>query len=63
MHAHDAQPHYSPASVGALMDPALLRRAMIDANGGHQPESNSSLALRLRWRLAIHAVAAVFWRH
>jgi hypothetical protein len=45
------------------MDPALLRRAMIDANGGHQPESNSSLALRLRWRLAIHAVAAVFWRH
>lgn len=63
MHAHQDQPHYAPASVGALMDPSFLRGAVIDANGDRRAENASSAALRLRWRAAMHAVAAVFKRH
>ena len=63
MHAHQDQPHYAPASVGALMDTAFLRGAVIDANGDRRAETTSSLTLRLRWRGAMHAVAAVFRRH
>lgn len=65
MHAHQDQPHYAPASVGALMDPVFLRAAVIDANGDRHAERTSSARLRLglRWRIAVHAVAAVFRRH
>jgi hypothetical protein len=63
MHAHQTQPHYAPWSVGALMDPTFLRGTVIDANGDRRAESPSSATLRLRWRIAMHAVAAVFRRH
>jgi len=63
MHAHQDQPHYTPASVGALMDPGFLRGAVIDANGDRRAENTSSTTLWLRWRVAMHAVAVVFRRH
>jgi len=63
MHAHQVQPHYAPTSVGALMDPAFLRNAVIDANGDRRAESPASPSLRLRWRLAIQAIAVALWRH
>ena len=63
MHAHQDQPHYAPASVGALMDTAFLRGAVIDANGDRPAERTSSATLRLRWRIAMHALAAAFRRH
>ena len=63
MHAHQDQPHYAPASVGALMDPAFLRGAVIDANGDRRDETTPSAALRLRLQAAMHAIATVFRRH
>ena len=63
MHDHQAQPRYAPSSVGALMDPAFLRDAVMDANGDRRAESVSSASLRLRWQTAWRAVVAVFWRH
>jgi hypothetical protein len=63
MHAHQDQPHYAPASVGALMDPAFLRAAVNDANSDRRAENTSSATVWLRWRIAIHAVAVVFGRH
>ena len=54
------QPHYALSSVGALMDPAFLRGAVLDASGDRRDASTSSATLRLRWRAAIRAVAAVF---
>jgi len=63
MHAHQDQPHYAPASVGALMDTSFLRGAVIDANGDRRAEATPSATLRLRWRAAMDAVAAVFKRH
>ena len=48
MHAHQDQPHYAPASVGALMDPAFLRGAVIDANGDRRAETTPSAVLWLR---------------
>ena len=62
MHAHQTQPHYAPASVGALMDPGFLRSAVIDANGDRPAERIPPVPLRLRWQLVMHAVAAVFRR-
>jgi hypothetical protein len=63
MHAHPTQPHYAPASVGALMDPEFLRGAVIDANGDRHAEGRAPVPLRLRWQVVVHAVAAVFRRH
>jgi hypothetical protein len=63
MHAHQVQPHYAPSSVGALMDPAFLRNAVIDANGDRRAESIASPSLQRRWRMAIDAIAAAFRRH
>jgi hypothetical protein len=63
MHVHRAQLHYTPALVGALMDPAFLRDAVTDANGERHVKGVSSISLRLRWRVAMHSVAAVFRRH
>jgi hypothetical protein len=63
MHEHLTQPHYAPASVGALMDPAFLRGAMLDAEGGRRAESTSPPATWPRWRTAVHAVTAFFRRY
>ncbi len=62
MHAHPTQPHYAPASVGGLMDPAFLRWTVIDAEGGRRAGSTSP-AMRPRWRTVMHAVTAIFRRH
>jgi hypothetical protein len=62
MHAHQVQPHYAPSSVGALMDPAFLRDAVLDANGDRRAESTVSPSLRRRWQLAIAAIAAALRR-
>jgi hypothetical protein len=63
MHDHQTQPHYSPSSVGALMDPAFLRGVMLDTNGDHRAESAPCSTLRLRWRVALHAIAIALRRH
>ena len=63
MRAHQTQPHYAPASVGALMDPGFLRGAVIDANGDRRAERSTPVPLRRRWQLVVHAVAAIFRRH
>lgn len=62
MHPHQAQPHYAPASVGVLMDPAFLRDAMIDAHGDRRVPAASLVTLLSRWREAIHTVAVSFRR-
>ncbi len=62
MYTHPTQPHYTPSSVGALMDPGFLRGAVIDANGEHRVESNSP-TLRSRLQVAMHAVAVALRRH
>ena len=63
MHGHQDRPHYAPASVGALMDPAFLRSAAIDASGDRRAENSSPVTLRQRWLFAVHAVAAALRRH
>jgi hypothetical protein len=66
MNAHHAQPYYAPSSVGALMDPAFLRHAVMEANGDRHEETVALATLRWRWRGAIHAlhaIAAAFQRH
>jgi hypothetical protein len=55
--------HYSPSSVGALMDTAFLRSVMIDANGDRRRESPAPSALRLRWQSAMHSLAVALRRH
>lgn len=62
MHTHSTQPHYTPASVGALMDPAFLRGAVSEAYGERHGAPTSS-RLGQRVRLAWHAFAAVLRRH
>jgi hypothetical protein len=63
MHDHQTQPHYSPSSVGALMDPAFLRGVMLDTNGDHHAESPSRSTLLVRWRVALHTIAIALRRH
>ena len=63
MYEHHMQPRYAPTSVGALMDPAFLRHAVMDANGDRRDETATLATLRWRWRGAIHAMAAAFARH
>lgn len=62
MHPHQAQPHYAPASVGGLMDPAFLRDAMIDAHGDRRVAPASLATLLLRWRTAMHTITVSFQR-
>ena len=58
MHAHQSQPHYTPTSVGGLMDPVFLRGAVSDANGV-QPVARTSLRSGLqRWHVTIRCIAA-----
>jgi hypothetical protein len=64
MYTRPTEPHYTPSSVGALMDPGFLRSAVIDAQGEHRVKSQAStLRLRLRLQEAMHAVATALRRH
>jgi hypothetical protein len=62
MYTRPTEPHYTPSSVGALMDPGFLRSAVIDAQGEHRVKSQAS-TLRLRLQEAMHAVATALRRH
>ena len=63
MHEHHGQAHYAPASVGALIDTAFLRRAAMDANDERRVEPPLPSALRIRWNVAMHALAVALRRH
>jgi hypothetical protein len=63
MDAHHLQPHYTPSSVGALMDTAFLRNAVMEANGDRRGVTATSSNLHWSWRHAIHAITAAFRRH
>lgn len=60
MSANHTQPHYAPASVGGLMDPAFLRGAMGDADAHHHPMAADPSARWSRLRQAV--LAAARWR-
>lgn len=66
MHAGQVPLHYTPSSVGALMDPAFLRVAVLDAGG--EPHASFSAwppmppRLRAAWR-AIQSTLARLRRH
>ena len=62
MHESQVQIHYAPASVGALIDTALLRRAIRDAEGGHAGGERVPVSRR-PWRLAIRALITLCLRH
>jgi len=62
MYTRPNEPHYTPSSVGALMDPGFLRNAVIDAQGEHRA-ANAASTLRLRLQSAMHVVAAALRRH
>ncbi len=64
MRADSSQPYYAPCSVGGLMEPAFLRSARLDADGGPRDAGASTRALwrplRARLRSALQlAVAAI----
>lgn len=63
MHEHNGHAHYAPASVGALIDTAFLRRAAMDANDERRIERASPSAMRLRWIGAMRAFAFALRRH
>ena len=53
MHSPHSHPHYAPSSVGALMDPGFLRRAVDDAEAqGHAQRSRVPLP-KSAWRCAM----------
>ncbi len=64
MHASQVSLHYMPSSVGALMDPAFLRDAMLDADGERHGPSRPPIPepLRRAWR-ALRAITARLRRH
>ena len=62
MPVNHTQPHYAPSSVGGLMDPAFLRGAMSDVNGGHRPMTAGVDAAAAWPRLRQAVLAAVRWR-
>lgn len=57
MHQSQDQIHYAPASVGALIDTGLLRRAIRDAEGG-KPDNEHVPATRQPWRIAMRTLVA-----
>jgi hypothetical protein len=64
MDAHKGQAHYPPSSVGALIDPAFVRGAAMDANEERRAEAAfRASSFRLRWASAIRALAGALRRH
>ncbi len=48
--------HYTPSSVGALMDPGFLRQAVHDADSPHGLHTKPVLSEPTpRWRAALHS--------
>lgn len=62
MRTDSNQPHYAPASVGALMDPAFLRGARHDADGASPIFLPEQPALWQRLQSAVQTVFAAI-RH
>jgi hypothetical protein len=61
MHESQTSIHYAPASVGALIDTGLLRRAIRDAEGGN-PDNEFVPASRRAWRIALRALVELCLR-
>jgi hypothetical protein len=61
MHESQARIHYAPASVGALIDTALLRRAIRDAEGANPVDAFAPVSRR-PWRSAMRAFVNVCLR-
>ena len=53
MHSPHSHPHYAPSSVGALMDPGFLRRAVDDAESQGHAQQAWIPAPKFAWRSAI----------
>jgi len=59
MHAGQTPLHYAPASVGGLMDPVFLRRAVLDAEGGrHADAGTGATRSRRHWCAAWRRLVA-----
>ena len=56
MHAGQIPLHYTPTSVGALMDPAFLRGAVLDADGEHHGSSSRWPPMPPRLRAALRVM-------
>jgi hypothetical protein len=59
MYTPRPNPYYSPSSVGALMDPTFLRRAVREAEGRGHANEPLSPSLAKRWRIVIDALMAL----
>jgi hypothetical protein len=56
--------HYTPSSVGALMDPGFLRQAVHDADSPHELHSEPMLfEPSPRWRMAVLSVVRAGLHH
>ncbi|CAN5299125.1 hypothetical protein BH11PSE9_BH11PSE9_15310 [soil metagenome] len=53
MYSQHSHPHYAPSSVGALMDPAFLRRAIDDAEAHGHAQQALAPAPKAAWRCAM----------
>ncbi len=53
MHSPNSHPHYAPSSVGALMDPGFLRRAVDDAESQGRAQQAQVPAPKAAWRSAM----------
>ncbi len=63
MRADANQPHYAPASVGGLMDPAFLRIARHDADGASAVVEPQAPALWQRLQGVVQTVVAAIRHH
>jgi len=62
MQTQQTHVHYAPSSVGALMDPAFLREAVLDAeSAGRHEQATAGRSIRARCGAALHA-ASLFIR-
>jgi hypothetical protein len=60
MHAGQTHFHFTPSSVGGLMDPAFLRAAMQDADGMRLSIKNARSPVAKRWLAVRRAIAVLF---
>jgi hypothetical protein len=59
MHTTHDHAHYMPTSVGALMDPGFLRRAVDDFNEGESAEREAGNDAASGWRATYASAMAI----